>query len=104
MLFRSIPELLRDKELQVITLDRNNQLEVLSSSNNGNYIQFSTNHFSTFSIYPTGNKLNVDGTKDLSPNTGDNIHPKWFLGFGLFFAGISLILFQKIYKDKKLIQ
>jgi LPXTG-motif cell wall-anchored protein len=42
----------------------------------------------------TGNL--TEGMLDVTPKTGDPIHPKWFLSLGL--ACLSIILFMK--KDK----
>lgn len=59
-------------------------------------ISFTATHFSPYTIYvDTGNL--TEGTLDVTPKTGDPIHPKWFLSLGL--ASLSLILFMK--KDKK---
>jgi hypothetical protein len=33
--------------------------------------------------------------KDASPDTGDySIHPKWFLGAGLFFTGLAMFFYR----------
>lgn len=59
-------------------------------------ISFTATHFSPYTIYvDTGNL--TEGTLDVTPKTGDPIHPKWFLSLGL--ASLSIILFMK--KDKK---
>ena len=59
-------------------------------------IRFRAEHFSPYTIYvDTGNL--VAGELDVTPKTGDPIHPKWFLSLGL--ACLSIILFLK--KDKK---
>ncbi len=59
-------------------------------------IRFRAEHFSPYTIYvDTGNL--VEGMLDVTPKTGDPIHPKWFLSLGL--ACLSVILFLK--KDKK---
>ena len=59
-------------------------------------ISFTATHFSPYTIYvDTGNL--TEGTLDVTPKTGDPIHPKWFLSIGL--ASLSLILFLK--KDKR---
>ncbi len=58
-------------------------------------ITFTATHFSPYTIYvDTGNL--VAGELDVTPKTGDPIHPKWFLSIGL--ACLSVILFIK--KDK----
>jgi len=76
------------------------QLESLNESfttiNGVPCIRFRAEHFSPYTIYvDTGNL--VEGMLDVTPKTGDPIHPKWFLSLGL--ACLSIILFLK--KDKK---
>ncbi len=59
-------------------------------------VRFQATHFSPYTIYvDTGNL--VEGMLDTTPQTGDPIHPKWFLSLGL--ACLSIILFLK--RDKK---
>ena len=77
----------------------NDQLESLNENfttiNGVPCIRFRATHFSPYTIYvDTGNL--VEGMLDVTPKTGDPIHPKWFLSLGL--AGLSIILFMK--KDK----
>ncbi|MCM1424145.1 MAG: leucine-rich repeat protein, partial [bacterium] len=76
------------------------QLESLNESfttiNGVPCIRFRATHFSPYTIYvDTGNL--VEGMLDVTPKTGDPIHPKWFLSLGL--ACLSAILFLK--RDKK---
>ncbi len=76
------------------------QLESLNESfttiNGVPCIRFRAEHFSPYTVYvDTGNL--VEGVIDVTPKTGDPIHPKWFLSLGL--ACLSIILFLK--KDKK---
>ncbi|MCH5258281.1 MAG: leucine-rich repeat protein [Lachnospiraceae bacterium] len=76
-----------------------NQLENLSENfttiNGVPCIRFTATHFSPYTIYvDTGNL--TEGMLDVTPKTGDPIHPKWFLSIGL--ACLSIILFMK--KDK----
>lgn len=75
------------------------QLEDLSEKfttvNGVPMVTFTATHFSPYTIYvDTGNL--VAGELDVTPKTGDPIHPKWFLSIGL--ACLSIILFIK--KDK----
>ncbi|MCM1263776.1 MAG: leucine-rich repeat protein [Butyrivibrio sp.] len=78
----------------------NDQLEELSerfSTINGvPCISFTATHFSPYTVYVNTQQLS-DGALDITPKTGDPIHPKWFLSLGL--ACMSIILFMK--KDKK---
>ena len=76
------------------------QLESLNESfttiNGVPCIRFQATHFSPYTVYvDTGNL--TEGMLDVTPKTGDPIHPKWFLSVGL--ACLSVILFMK--KDKK---
>ena len=76
-----------------------NQLESLNESfttiNGVPCIRFTATHFSPYTVYvDTGNL--TEGMLDMTPKTGDPIHPKWFLSIGL--ACLSIILFMK--KDK----
>ncbi len=76
------------------------QLEELNESfttiNGVPCVRFTATHFSPYTIYvDTGNL--TEGMLDVTPKTGDPIHPKWFLSIGL--ACLSIILFLK--KDKK---
>lgn len=75
------------------------QLEELNESfttiNGVPCVRFTATHFSPYTIYvDTGNL--TEGMLDVTPKTGDPIHPKWFLSIGL--ACLSIILFLK--KDK----
>ncbi len=99
----------------MVTLDEDGQLEAVEhqvvSLSDGDYIQFKTNHFSPFGIYKysgygeySGYGVVSDGSafvqlsgKDDTPETGDFIHPKWVLVFGLFAAAVALFF----YKGKK---
>lgn len=76
------------------------QLENLNESfttiNGVPCVRFTATHFSPYTIYvDTGNL--TEGMLDVTPKTGDPIHPKWFLSIGL--ACLSIILFLK--KDKR---
>ncbi len=77
----------------------NNQLEDLSERfttiNGVPCISFTATHFSPYTIYVDTSNL-TEGTLDVTPKTGDPIHPKWFLSIGL--ACLSVILFLK--RDK----
>lgn len=77
-----------------------NQLEDLSERfttiNGIPCISFTATHFSPYTIYVNTQNLS-EGMLDVTPKTGDPIHPKWFLSLGL--ACLSIILFMK--KDRK---
>ena len=61
-------------------------------------VNFMAPHLSPYVIYVDTANL-VQGTVDVTPQTGDPIHPKWFLSIGL--ACVAMILFFK--RDKVLI-
>ena len=58
-------------------------------------ITFTATHFSPYTIYV--DTANLTAATDMSPQTGDPIHPKWFLAIGL--ACVSIVLFMK--RDEK---
>ncbi len=109
-----MPDGIGKDNLHVVCLDENGQLEEVDSRvsdvNGTECIVFQTNHFSYYGVYNylSGNTAKVtngqavfttlSSEKDDSPDTGDNsIHPKWFLGAGLLFTGLTLFF----YNDKK---
>ena len=103
--------------LHVVTLDSDNQLEAVNfqiiNLEDGDYIQFTTSHFSPFGIYKSGNGvgegvvnngaafINGTGVKDDTPDTGDFIHPKWVLAAGLLAAAVALFLYGTGKKRKR---
>lgn len=105
------PKGIGPENLHVVCLDANGQLEEVESritSVDGiDGITFTAEHFSFYGIYNylSGNTAvvhngqavfaNSSGIKDASPDTGDySIHPKWFLGAGLFFAGLAMFFYR----------
>ncbi len=97
--------------LNVVTLDADGQMEAVEhrvvSMEDGNYLQFTTSHFSPFGIYQysgmngqavvkDGNAIisNLNGSKDDTPDTGDGISPKWFLALGLLAASVALFFYK----------
>ncbi len=105
------PKGIGEENLHVVCLDANGQLEEAESRiisvGGENCIAFKAKHFSSYGIYNylSGNTAVVhngqavftssSGMKDVSPDTGDySIHPKWFLGAGLFFAGLAMFFYK----------
>lgn len=100
--------------LHVVTLDWDGQLEALEhrilNLEDGDYIQFTTSHFSPIGIYSYAGingqavvkdgKAVISGNKDDTPDTGDFIHPKWFLFIGLLAAAVALFFYKG--KTKKI--
>lgn len=97
--------------LHVVTLDQDGQLEALEHRiielENEVYVQFTTSHFSPLGIYSysgvngqavvtNGQAVitSLSGNKDDTPDTGDFIHPKWFLALGLCAGAIALFFYQ----------
>ena len=94
-----------------MTLDQDGQLEALEHRiielENEVYVQFTTSHFSPLGIYSysgvngqavvtNGQAVitRLSGNKDDTPDTGDFIHPKWFLALGLCAGAIALFFYQ----------
>lgn len=103
--------------LHVVTLDQDGQMEAVEHRvlqlEDGDYLQFVTSHFSPFGVYnysglngqayvTNGNAVitSLSGNKDDTPDTGDPIHPKWFLAAGLLAAAVALFFYKG--KTKKI--
>ncbi len=90
--------------LHVVCVDANGQLEEvphqIDSIGEKEVIRFTAGHFSAYGIYQYGGTLaaadgrtvigSLSGQRDASPDTGDFLHPKWFLAFGLFCTAVVL--------------
>lgn len=98
--------------LFILSSDANGQLEDVpywyEEGENGRQVSFETSHFSDFGFYTSGTTMYAEGSvsngkaviggysqKDDSPNTGDFLHPKWFLAGGLFFAALAAFFLKK---------
>lgn len=107
-----LPQGVLTDNLHVVCLDPDGQLEEVDSrviSMDGqDAIAFTAAHFSAYGIYHYGSGPAVAdvkdgqavflslGKKDNSPDTGDySIHPKYFLGAGLFFTALAVFFYQK---------
>lgn len=103
--------------LHVVTLDQDGQMEAVEHRvlqlEDGDYLQFVTSHFSPFGVYnysglygqayvSNGSAVitSLSGNKDNTPDTGDPIHPKWFLTAGLLAAAVALFFYKG--KSKKI--
>ena len=88
--------------LHIVTLDQDGQLEAVEHRivplEDGDYIQFTTSHFSPFGIYQSENVgtaiSSSSGIKDDTPDTGDFLHPKWFFALGLFSGAVALFFYK----------
>lgn len=105
----SVPDGISTDQMHVVTLDEDGQLEAvnyeITESNGENKIRFTTSHFSPYGIYEydsfggtgvvsNGKAIIRGGSRDNTPDTGDSIHPKWFLALGLA-ALACVFLFYK---------
>lgn len=112
-----------DTPIVAVCLDNNGQLEFSAckqyASGANSYVTFEAKHFSPYGLYQgenvpqsfkeafdakiamrKGAEYHIDyGRKDISPDTGDYLEPKWFLAVGLL--ALALFLFFK--KDGKVI-
>ncbi len=95
--------------LHMVTLDADGQLESVEfqivNLEDGDYIQFTTSHFSPYGIYKNVGTnrqtvlsdgsvyISTAGNKDITPDTGDFVHPKWILAIGLFAAAIAMFFY-----------
>ncbi len=113
-----LPQGMPTDSLHMVTLDQDGQLEAVEyrivTMEDGNYIQFNASHFSPFGIYRNasvdGQAVVTDGNavitslsnqKDDTPDTGDFIHPKWFLAIGLLAGAVALFFYKG--KSKRII-
>lgn len=107
-----LPSGVLQENMHVVCLDVDGQLEEVDSRivslDGKDAVAFQASHFSAYGIYNYGTGPAVAdvkdgqavfvslGKKDASPDTGDNsIHPKYFLGAGLFFAAMAMFFYQK---------
>lgn len=112
-----LPEGTSIDNLHVVTLDQDGQMEAVEHRvlqlEDGDYLQFVTSHFSPFGVYnysglngqayvTNGSAVitSLSGNKDDTPDTGDPIHPKWFLTAGLLAAAVALFFYRG--KSKKI--
>lgn len=107
-----VPEGMDTDRMHVVTLDQDGQLEAVSyeliEENGDKKLSFMTNHFSPYGIYQqesfggsgvvSNGKTLIRGTgaKDATPDTGDFLHPKWFLAMGL--TALAVLCF--FYRDR----
>ena len=108
-----MPDQAKNDNLHVVTLDQDGQMEAvpyqIEEKQGASYITFSANHFSPYGIYnyegiggsavvQNGKAVIVGtGKKDNTPDTGDFLHPKWFLTIGL----VALAVLCFLYKGKQ---
>lgn len=94
-----LPDSVSTKNLHVICTDEYDQLEDLAYSviakEDKLYLEFNITHTGEYAVYSYNNSevLSTMGLDD-SPDTGDNINPKWFLASGLFALGLALFFIR----------
>lgn len=94
----SIPDNMPTTNLHVICLDEDEQLEDLPfevvAEDSGLVINFDISHTGTYGLYSFNSTAVSLFKLDESPDTGDYIHPKWFLAIGLFALGLIFIFLK----------
>lgn len=97
-----LPDSISSGSIRILTVDRNGQLENVPYTRNDREVTFSVNHFSPFAFVNVSNessviaRFTVSGENmDASPDTGDEIHPKWILSIGLIFMSIAVLFIKK---------
>lgn len=93
-----LPDNMPTTNLHVVCTDEDNQLEDLPFEvviNDGKmYVKFSISHTGNYGLYSFNSTSVSLYDLDESPDTGDYIHPKWFLAVGLFALGLVLLLIK----------
>ena len=96
-----VPDDMEPEHARVLCVDEDGQLESvaaqLTEKNGQPCLQFYARHFSRYGIYTFLNEQGAQvshGRLDASPDTGDRIHPKWFLCVGLIAAAMVLFLWK----------
>lgn len=90
----TLPENIRGGSLRILTTDRNGQLENVSYTREEDAVTFTANHLSSFAFVNHASNVAPERLDD-SPDTGDYLHPKWFLAGGLFCMAIVVLLMKK---------
>lgn len=96
-----VPDEINPGNARVLCVDEDGQLESVSAQlteiNGQACLQFYARHFSHYGIYTfldaAGSQIS-HGNLDESPDTGDPVHPKWFLCVGLTAAAMTLFLWK----------
>lgn len=102
-----IPQELANGNLHLVCTDEDGQLEDVEyqyyTLDGAPYIEWTAKHFSPYAFYQyEGSQPAVQSSggiltaaarqKDTSPDTGDWLHPKWFLAMGLLAASAAVFL------------
>lgn len=96
-----VPDDMVPEHARVLCMDEDGQLESVAAQlteiNGQPCLQFYARHFSHYGIYTFLNEQGAQvshGKLDASPDTGDGIHPKWFLCVGMTAAAMVLFLWK----------
>ena len=93
-----LPDNIPSSNLHVICTDEDGQLEDLSFSvlnDDGKFkVSFDISHTGNYGLYSFNSTEVSLYELDESPDTGDYIHPKWFLSVGLLSFGLILLLLK----------
>ncbi len=96
-----VPDEIDPENARVLCMDKDGQLESvpaqLTDTDGQPCLQFYARHFSHYGIYTFLNDQGAQvshGRLDDSPDTGDPIHPKWFLCGGMISTAMVLILWK----------
>lgn len=93
-LFENVPT----KNMHLVTVDEDGQLEDLKYVVDGNdgemKLEFDIDHGGKYALYSTNPTQSDLINPDDTPETGDGIHPKWFLSLGLLLAAIAVFLIK----------
>lgn len=99
-----LPDNMPTTNLHVICLDEYSQLEDLPFSvsvrNDKFYVNFEASHAGSYGLYAFNSTAVSQYDLDESPDTGDRIHPKWFLSIGLMAIGCAMLLIRGKGKQK----
>lgn len=101
-----LPDNMPTSNLHVICIDEYDQLEDLPfkvQERDGKLsVQFDISHTGYYGLYSFNSTAVSKYNLDVSPDTGDRIHPKWFLAVGLLALGLVMILIKG--KEKAIVQ
>ncbi|MBP5152507.1 MAG: hypothetical protein ILP13_06295, partial [Lachnospiraceae bacterium] len=93
-----IPSNIPTANLHVICLDSDGQLEDLPyrvvNEDGALKLNFNIKQTGKYGLYAYSGAAGSTANLDSSPDTGDPIHPKWFLSLGLLAAGLAMFLIK----------
>lgn len=94
-----LPDNMPTNNLHVVCIDEDNQLEDLPFSivndDDSLKISFDISHTGEYGLYAFNSTAVSLFDLDDSPDTGDYIHPKWYMALALLSIGMILILYRK---------